>query len=81
MAVASPRPLDSVSLALARIETGGDGKLRFITETGQIWRQTDGIKLANLGKGPWTAEIKKTALGGFMLKIGEKTPVRVKRVE
>jgi hypothetical protein len=80
-AVAPAEPLDSVTLALARIETAGDGKLRFITKSGQIWRQTDRIKLANLGKGPWSAEVKKAALGSFMLKIGEKPPVRVMRVE
>jgi len=76
-----PKTLDSVSLAVKSIGKGADGKYRFAMENGQVWRQTDDLKLSGLGKGPWTAEIRKAALGTFMLKLGDRTAVRVRRME
>ncbi len=67
-------------LAIKQINKGADGKLVFVMENGQVWRQTDTIKLAGLGKGPWEAEVRKAMLGSFMLKVDGRTAVRVKRV-
>ena len=75
------KPLDSVVLAVKQIGKGADGKMLFVMENGQVWRQTDTIKLAGLGKGPWEAEVRKAALGSFMLKIDGRVAVRAKRVE
>jgi hypothetical protein len=79
--VEKPKPLDNVVLAVKQIEKGADGKMRFIMENGQIWRQTDTMQLSGLGKGPWEVEVRKAALGGFMMKVDGRTAIRVKRVE
>jgi hypothetical protein len=78
---AKPKALENVNLAVKAIDKGADGRYRFIMENGQVWRQSDDLKLAALGKGPWTAEIRKAAIGTFMLKLGDRTAVRVKRLE
>lgn len=77
-AVAEP---DRVSLAVSALTEGADGKLRLTMENGQVWRQVDTTRLRNLGQGPWTAEIKKAALGSFMLTLNDGRPVRVERVK
>ena len=77
-AVAEP---DRVSLAVSALTEGADGKLRLTMENGQVWRQVDTTRLRNVGQGPWTAEIKKAALGSFMLTLNDGRPVRVERVK
>jgi hypothetical protein len=76
-----PQRLDRVVLAIKRIDKTSDGKMLFVMENGQVWRQTDSIKLTGLGKGPWEADVRKAALGSFLLKVDGRTAVRVKRVE
>jgi hypothetical protein len=76
-----PDTPDSMTLGVTAISTGADGKLRFTLSNGEVWRQTDTIKLKNLGKGPWTAEVRKAALGSYMLKVDDKPPVRALRIE
>jgi hypothetical protein len=75
------KPLDRVSLKVKAVEKGADGRYRFTMEDGQVWRQTDDLKLPAVGKGPWTAEIRKAAIGTFLLKLDNRTAVRAKRVE
>lgn len=75
------KALERVTFPVKSITTGPDGRYRFVMENGQEWRQTDGIKLPAIGKGPWQAEIRKAAIGSYMLKLGDRTAVRVKRVE
>lgn len=76
-----PKPLDRVTLAVKSVDKGGDGRYRFTMEDGQVWRQTDDLKLPAVGKGPWIAEIRKAAIGTFLLKLDNRTAVRAKRVE
>lgn len=79
--VAPPKDqVDRVRLAFQSISTGSDGKFRFTMENGQIWRQLDTERLRNLGSGPWTAEIRKAALGSFLLTIGGAGAIRVERM-
>lgn len=80
-AAEKPKALDHVTFTVKSVKLGPDGKYRFVMENGQEWRQTDGMKLASLGKGPWQAEIRKGAMGGYMLKLDDRTAVRVKRAE
>lgn len=75
------KTLDRVTFPVKSVTTGPDGRYRFVMENGQEWRQTDGIKLPAIGKGPWQAEIRKAAVGSYMLKLDNRTAVRVKRVE
>ena len=72
--------IDKVSFAVKTIATGNDGKYRFTLENGQIWKQLDTVKLRNIGDGPWKAEIRKAALGSYLLTVDNKAAVRVERV-
>jgi hypothetical protein len=77
----APNALDRVTFPVKSVTIGPDGKYRFVMENGQQWRQTDGVKLPAIGKGPWQAEIRKAAIGSYMLKLDDRTAVRVKRME
>lgn len=79
--VEPPKALERVTFAVKSVRTGPDGKYRFVMENGQEWRQTDGLKLPGIGKGPWQAEIRKAAIGSYMLKLDDRTAVRVRRME
>ena len=73
--------IDRASYGVKAITIGVDGKARFNLENGQIWKQVDTTKLRNLGDGPWTAEIRKAAMGSYLLTLGNKSvAVRVERV-
>jgi hypothetical protein len=72
---------DQVTLAIKDVSTGADGRYRFVMENGQVWRQTDEVSLERLKDPGLTAEIRKAALGTFMMKIGNRKAIRVKRVE
>ena len=74
------KEVDQVRLAVKAIETSRNGKYRFTMENGQVWRQIDTIKLRNIGSGPWTAEIRKAALGSYLLTVDKQAAVRVERV-
>jgi hypothetical protein len=76
----APSP-DRITLAVKTIATGADGKARFTMDNGQVWRQVDTTRLRNLGSGPWTAEIRKAALGSYLLTLNKSSAaVRVERV-
>jgi hypothetical protein len=72
---------DKVMLAIKQVSTGSDGRYRIVMENGQVWRQTDEVSLERLKDPGLTAEIRKAALGTFMMKIGNRKAIRVKRVE
>jgi hypothetical protein len=79
----APRPPaapDNVTLKVTSIAQANDRTLTFTMENGQIWRQTDDIRLGRLGDGPWTARIRRAALGTFFLNLDDRTAVRVRRV-
>ena len=73
--------VDKVTLPVKSVKKGLDGRYRFTMQNGQVWRQTDEIRLPAIGRGPWQAEIRKAAIGTFLLKLDNRTAVRVKRVE
>lgn len=75
------KALDKVTFPVKSVAQGPDGQYRFTMQNGQVWRQTDGIRLPAIGKGPWQAEIRKAAIGSFMLKLDDRTSVRVRRME
>lgn len=74
-------PPDRVTLKVKSITPGGDGNLRFLMENGQLWRQMDREKVVGLGSGPWTAEVRKAAMGTFFMNIEGRRAIRVKRVD
>lgn len=58
-----------------------DGTYRFTLDNGQVWEQTDTVALGTLSKGVIEGEIRKASLGTFMLKPGNRSAVRVKRIK
>lgn len=80
-AAPAPQPLDKVMLTIKSAEKLPNGTYRFTMDNGQVWQQTDTVDLGRLPKGTMTAEIKKAAMGSFMLKPGDRTAVRAKRLQ
>lgn len=79
---ATPEPeLDRVSVTIVAANKRENGKFRFTLDNGQIWDQTDTVSLRLLPSVPFTGEIRRAALGSFMLKPADKTAVRVKRIK
>jgi len=83
---AKPAPVavetpDTLTLAVTSITKAANGDPLYTMENGQVWRQTDGQAPVIGGKAPGTAQIRKAALGSFMLKLGGRTAVRVTRVK
>jgi hypothetical protein len=76
-----PQELDRVTLAIREVGKMPDGRYRFTMENGQVWRQTDDIRLGGMSEKNLMAEIRKAALGTFIMKIGNRSAIRVKRVE
>jgi hypothetical protein len=79
-AAAEPE-IDNVKVTITGATKRADGKYRFTLDNGQVWDQTDTVKLRLLPDAPFAGEIRKAALGSFFLKPADKTAVRVKRVK
>lgn len=79
------KPLDRVTLQVERWETFNRGRYRFYLTNGQVWSQTGSDKLFLPRKsenGVVDVEIRKAALGSFLLKVnGKGRSVRVRRTE
>jgi hypothetical protein len=75
-----PEP-DHVAVTIVSAKKRENGKFRFTLDDGQIWDQTDTVSLRMLPSEPFQGEIRRAALGSFMLKPADKPAVRVKRVK
>ncbi len=81
-ATAAPPPeLDRVTLTVKALERRPDGTYRLTMENGQVWEQIDGNELGKTLKAPVEAEIKKGAIGSYILKVGNSSAVRVRRIK
>ncbi|MBI1339230.1 hypothetical protein GC169_03315 [bacterium] len=76
-----PERLDRVTLNVAKIFTDRAGKLVITMENGQVWRQVDSERVRRLGKGPWVAQIRRAALGSYLLNLDDRAAIRVRREE
>lgn len=76
----APEP-DRVVVTIVSAKKRENGKFRFTLDNGQIWDQTDTISLRMLPSEPFDGEIRRAALGSFLLKPADKPAVRVKRVK
>lgn len=77
--------IDRVTLQVDRWETSNQGRYRFHLTNGQIWVQSDTDRLRRPRKnddGVVEVEIRKAALGTFLLKVNGSGPsIRVQRLE
>lgn len=53
----------------------------FVLSDGAVWRQTDNEQLAPRPKAGEAVEVRRAALGSFVLELKGRPPVRVKRSE
>ncbi len=69
--------LDKVEAKIGETFTTADGKLIFVLDNGQMWRQTEGFQLPPVRPG-YDVVVKKGLMGGFsitVLKIGRTVKV------
>jgi hypothetical protein len=71
--------LDRVQVTITAVERRATGADRFTMANGQVWEQTDAYDLGRTLKAPVSAEIRKAAVGSFMLKVGDEAAVRARR--
>lgn len=73
-----------IVLPLAKMATFGRGKVRFYFENGQVWEQTDSVKvrksIIRLAD-TLEADIYRGAIGNYLLRINNEKPIRVKRIK
>lgn len=79
-APAQPDPLDKVVVSITSFTKSPRGQLRFVMADGQVWEEID-AGLGRLSSLPAPAEIRKAALGSYLLKVGDRAAVRVRRVK
>lgn len=74
-----PDPLDAIRVTVVSVDSDAFGKLIFVTESGQVWRQID-RKTARYRQLPFDAEIRTGAMGSFFIEpLTGGASVRVKR--
>lgn len=60
--------LDRLEAKIAETLTAADGKMIFVLDNGQMWRQTEGLPLPPVRPG-FDVVVKKGAMGGFALTV------------
>ncbi|MCW5725259.1 MAG: hypothetical protein KIS81_09920 [Maricaulaceae bacterium] len=70
-----------VAMIIDRVETFQGYRLRFHMQNGQVWRQTDNVRLVIPRRSePMEAEIRTAALGTYMIRVNNRgSAVRVTR--
>ena len=76
---APPEPLDRIDATIVSVTKRLNGLLRFTLADGQVWEEYD-KSLGRLPELPLKAEIRKATFGSFMIKVENKSLVRVRRV-
>lgn len=77
-AVEKLEEVESVSSTVAGALRDGLGAWLVTLENGQVWRQTDSMRLRRIRRGD-EATVRRGALGGYFLKIGSQAAVRADR--
>jgi len=77
---AAPDPLDRVDVTITSVTRKSPVLLRITLDNGQVWDEYDN-SFGRLSGFPLNAEIRRGALGGFMIKVGDRPLVRVRRVK
>ncbi|MBC6981187.1 hypothetical protein [Caulobacter sp. 17J80-11] len=71
-------PIEDVSLTVARAWRAADGDWMLAMSDGQVWRQIDG-RFARAPQPGFVAEIKRAALGSYLMQVDGQTAVRARR--
>ena len=74
--------LKEIEQAIVDVSTTRDNKLLITLANGQVWRQTDSIKIVVSKRSPpESAVVKAASFGSFKMKLGNSRAFKVKRVE
>jgi hypothetical protein len=74
-----PPPPESIRVTVVAVEENAYGKLRYVTEGGQVWQQND-QRTPRYPDVPFPAEIRTAAAGSFFLQpLDGGIAVRVQR--
>ena len=73
--------LDSLSTEVKTASQDGNGHWTIVTVEGAVWRQIDNEALSPRPKPGSKVEIKRAALGSYLMKIDRLPAVRAKRSE
>lgn len=76
-----PADLDVIKVTIISAEKRANGTYRFTLDNGQVWDQIDTGGPRSLPRGTIEGEIRRASLGSFLLKPGNRSVVRVKRVK
>jgi hypothetical protein len=71
--------LDRVAAKVTRATRDGNGKWTIVVDGDQVWRQIDTGDFTVNPKPGMTANIRRAALGSYLMSIGGKAGVRMKR--
>lgn len=78
----TPTPeLDVIKVTITSAEKRANGTYRFTLDNGHVWDQIDTGGPRSLPRGAIEEKIRRAALGSFLLKPGNRSVVRVKRVQ
>ena len=75
-----PAEPDVVSVSIVKAVKARDGRHRFTLANGQVWEQVETDKVMGLSGFPLPGEIRKAALGSFMMKVKDGRGFRVRRI-
>ena len=74
--------LQTITAAVTNVSVSKINGLRVTLENGQIWQQTDSRKIYySKKKGVKDAEVRRAAMGSFMMKLDGGSAFRVKRLK
>jgi hypothetical protein len=71
--------VDRAALVLARAYQDGAGKWVLQTQEGQVWRQMDTERLGRAPQAKSKVEIRRAAMGSYLMNIDGQRAIRVRR--
>lgn len=72
---------DKLQSVVKSARVDGEQRLVVTLEDGAVWRQIDDTMLGKPPKAGDTIEVRKAAMGSYMMKIGSQPAIRVRRIE
>jgi hypothetical protein len=72
---------ETLQAVIATARMDAEGRLVMTLEDGAVWRQIDDQSLGKPPKPGATVEIRKAAMGSYLMKIGSQPAIRVRRSE
>lgn len=72
---------ETLQAVITTARMDAEGRLVMTLEDGAVWRQIDDQRLGKSPKPGETVEIRKAAMGSYLMKIGSQPAIRVRRSE